>query len=318
MAGAMENQAADGMAVEQLTLEARAIGEQEAPGRILVVPWGRVETAAGDFLVDEEAVGATIAAFRAHGTDVPVDYEHQTLGGEWSSPSGLAPAAGWVTALRAVSPEEATEEMPAGLWAEVEWTPEAAERLRGRQYRYLSPVALVRKVDRRLVGLHSVALTNKPAIAGMRPVVGSEGSVADTEAGLDGLRRLLGLGAESEEAAVLVAAAGRIRELEESEASRQAARRVSGAMAAGKLTGPQRAWAEALARRDPAGFDDWERSAPVVVMLGRLPGPAGAGVAGGGASAEGRAARAEYRANRAFLEKLCSEEAYVAAAERGG
>jgi phage I-like protein len=53
----------------------------------------------------------------------------------------------------------------------VEWTPRAAEYLRNKEYRYLSPVVLVRKSDRRAVRLHSVALTNTPAIDGMVPLV---------------------------------------------------------------------------------------------------------------------------------------------------
>ena len=143
-----------------------------------------------------EAAAATIAAFSAHGTDLPVDYEHQTLGGAYSSPTGQAPAAGWIKALAIVTPEEASAggaESQPGLWADVQWTPEAAERLRGRQYRYLSPVALVRRSDRRIVGLHSVALTNKPAIVGMRPMVSSALPEAEASAAQPSKRLPAGL-----------------------------------------------------------------------------------------------------------------------------
>ncbi|MGB9626589.1 MAG: phage protease, partial [Phycisphaerae bacterium] len=136
---------------------------------------------------------------------MPIDYEHQTLGGGYASPTGQAPAAGWIKRLFVVRPvgiacrgDEATEGRSdeakgqlgdekdsgtptpsfslggrggAGLYAEVEWTEPARAQLAARQYRYLSPVAIVRKSDRRLVALHSAALTNKPAIVGMRAIV---------------------------------------------------------------------------------------------------------------------------------------------------
>jgi phage I-like protein len=56
-----------------------------------------------------------------------------------------------------------------GLLAEIEWTDQAKQRLADKEYRYLSPVAIIRKTDRKLVAIHSAALTNKPAIVGMQP-----------------------------------------------------------------------------------------------------------------------------------------------------
>ncbi|HKQ48537.1 MAG TPA: phage protease [Phycisphaerae bacterium] len=125
---------------DEVVMTAAAISGAEPPGRILIAPWGEVRTAAGNFVVDDEAAAATIAAFAAHGTDLPVDYEHQTLGGAYSSPTGQAPAAGWIKALAIVTPDEARAggaERDAGLWADVQWTPEAAERWQVRvdQYR---------------------------------------------------------------------------------------------------------------------------------------------------------------------------------------
>lgn len=59
--------------------------------------------------------------------------------------------------------------------AKVEWTPKAQEYLKNREYRYLSPVVTVRRKDRKAIGLHSVALTNTPAIDGMFAIVNSAG-----------------------------------------------------------------------------------------------------------------------------------------------
>lgn len=317
--------------VERLVMDGAALSEATPPDEIFIAPWGDVRTSAGSFVVDAEAAAETIAAFEAHGTDLPVDFEHQTLGGAYSSPDGLAPAAGWIKALTLVTPSEgAAANREPGLWARVEWTADGAKKLSARQYRYLSPVALVRRSDRRLVGLHSVALTNKPAIVGMRPVVTSDGRVAveaawtepsDSGGAADAAERLrcaMHLEEGTPEDVVLVVAADRILVLERMETMRRTEERVATAMSEGKLTEAQRAWALSLARRDPDEFERWRRQAPALVAPGRLTLPASRRTSGEDAcrSVEA-AARAEWRAHRAFLEKLCSEEAFVAAARRG-
>ncbi|MFH1419459.1 MAG: phage protease [Planctomycetota bacterium] len=332
--------------VDRVALEASALGESAVPTRVLIAPWGAVESSSGSFVVDEEAARATIAAFESHKTDLPVDYEHQTLGGAYSSPTGQAPAAGWIKALSVALPAESGEQaagghatgeqMPrervAGLWADVEWTEDAESKLGAREYRYLSPVALVRRSDRRLVGIHSVALTNKPAIVGMKPVVNSANADApatNSEASSNtdatesipatvALRTALSLDESANDDVVLVAAAERICALEQAEKLRTADERVSRAMSAGKLTHNQKDWALSLAQRDPDEYDRWECEAPVVVPLGRIAAPD----AGESAHSSARsrsieaAATAEWQANRAALEKLCSQEAYVANALR--
>ncbi|HWL94461.1 MAG TPA: phage protease [Phycisphaerae bacterium] len=304
--------------------DARAAKEKApVPHRVMIVPWGEVQSSAGAFMFDDDAAAETLAAFAAHGTDLPVDYEHQTLGGEFSSPNGQAPAAGWITGLVPVSPEQAgSQDMPAqaGLWANVTWTDDGSERLANREYRYLSPVALVRKTDGRLVGLHSAALTNKPAIVGMRPVVNrdrlSAGELSATTH-LLALRIALSLDEGADDAAVLRTAVGRLRALENAEFQRRAEARVAEAMSAGKLTASQRDWAYGLALRDPSEFDRWAADAPRVVAMGRMMQP----LACGGAARAARgvvesAARMEWRTNRQFLERICSEDAYAAAARR--
>ena len=168
-----------------ISLRSAELETGAAPTRILIAPWGDVESTRGQFSVDGQAVAATIEQFREHGTDIPIDFEHQTLGGSYASPDGLAPAAGWIKDLIGIE--------SVGLMADVEWTELGLEHLHKRQYRYLSPVALIRKSDRRLVGLHSAALTNKPAIVGMEALVNREeaaigertspGSTADTAVG---------------------------------------------------------------------------------------------------------------------------------------
>lgn len=138
----------------------------EPPSMVKISPWGDVRSSSGNFVMDRQAAAEIIAAFTAGKVDLPIDAEHATLGGEtYSTPTGDAPARGWIKSLIAVEGQ--------GLFADVQWTALGAGFVRNKEYRYLSPVVMVRKSDRRAVALHSVALTNKPAITGMTPIVNS-------------------------------------------------------------------------------------------------------------------------------------------------
>lgn len=101
-----------------------------------------------------------MAQFKGRHLDLVIDYEHQTL------KDVQAPAGGWIKDI--YKGDDA-------LVAKVEWTPKAQEYLKNREYRYLSPVVTVRRKDRKAIGLHSVALTNTPAIDGMFAIVNSAG-----------------------------------------------------------------------------------------------------------------------------------------------
>ena len=140
---------------------------------ILVVPDGTVASVNGDFVVDAESFDLMQKAFFDHGTDLPIDYEHQSLGGKWSSPTGKAPAAGWIKALR--------YQPGTGIFASVAWTDEAKKEIRTGAYKYLSPVVVMRKSDRKVVELHSAALTNKPAIEHMAKVAAKADAAGETE-----------------------------------------------------------------------------------------------------------------------------------------
>ena len=125
------------------------------------------------------------------------------------------------------------------------------------------------------------------------------------------LRLRLGLPAESGLEVVLAAADKRLETLMAEASQRQAGERVEAAFRAGKLTGAQQEWAMGLAMKDPAAFDEWLESAPVVVAIGRTEPPDGGGEAGGrNRAAVIASARAAYRAEPA-LEMLTSEEAWV-------
>ena len=126
------------------------------------------------------------AQIAQRGVDLVVDYEHQTLTGE------QAPAAGWVKELFLDDGQ---------IKARVEWTDRAKAYLSNREYRYLSPVITVRKADNKAMGLHSIALTNTPAIEHMEAIVNSlnfEGG-QNTMDFMKELAKLLGLGEDATE-----------------------------------------------------------------------------------------------------------------------
>lgn len=126
-----------------------------------------------------------------------------------------APAGGWIKDLYKGND---------AIIAKVEWTPRAAEYLKNKEYRYLSPVVLVRKRDQKATAIHSVALTNTPAIDGMFALVNSLDIEDISEGGrimdLKELAKLLGLPetvAEEEIRKVMAEAAraaGQLKELE--------------------------------------------------------------------------------------------------------
>lgn len=294
---------------EMRTLHSATLSGEDIPRRVLVAPWGAVESSSGSFVVDEESARLAVAAFDEHGTDLPIDYEHQTLGGVYASPSGQAPAAGWIKRLIA--------EPGVGLVAEIEWTQQASERLAAKEYRYLLPVAIIRKNDRKLVALHSAALTNKPAIVGMTPIVNREGgSLDDAELEpLDRLRRDLALPCETDADQVLLAASERLLNLQQAQQRQRIEERITEALRAGKLVEAQCDWAETLVAKEEELFDEWFRTAPVIVPMGRTLAPHSADPRERRSRTNVAAARAEFRTNR-FLAGLTSEEAYVANATR--
>ncbi len=126
---------------------------------IVVSPAGKVTSTNGTFVMDAAAWREIEKAYRQRNIQLPVDYEHQTVPGMNARADGLAPRAGSIKALRF--------EEGAGLIATVEWTQKAREMIRAGEYKYPSPVVLIRKSDQRAVELVSVGLTNDPAIFGI-------------------------------------------------------------------------------------------------------------------------------------------------------
>ena len=139
--------------------------EEVPPKSFLLCPYGEQHyTKDGKedaFRFSPESADRVIREFHSRARDLVIDYEHQTLTG------GKAPAAGWISDL------EKTEE---GLVAKVNyWTDAAADLLQKREYRYFSPTFLMS--GKEVTALHSVALTNHPAMHGVAALAAKDTAI---------------------------------------------------------------------------------------------------------------------------------------------
>jgi len=235
----------------------------EAPSEIQVIPSGYHETPKGAFLLSGKAAESVVADFKKRGSDMVIDYEHQSLTGE------EAPAAGWIKELFYHPPSSplAKGEKEGGVWAKVEWTARAEEYLRNREYRYLSPVFLRDNSDGTVQRLVNAALTNTPAIGGMVPLVMKDATGARPDNPMGEIADALGLDESANIAEILGAitafkqgfdAYGTVKSeldgLKDGLKRREASEMVAVAMKEGKVTPAQRDWAMKYAEDDPAGF----------------------------------------------------------------
>ena len=150
----------------------------DAPEVFDILPLGQVHTRKGDFMVDAESYRLLKDQMADRALDIVVDYEHQTLSGV------EAPAAGWIKELILTDHSIA---------ARVEWTAAGAQRIRDREYRYCSPVVYAGGPANRACLLHSVALTNVPAIDGQFPIVNKNDFEMEDETNMEFLKQLAAL-----------------------------------------------------------------------------------------------------------------------------
>lgn len=129
-------------------------------------PDGTVVSDHGTFTLDAEGGQAIEDAFISRGNDMLVDFEHQSIP-EHARADGLAPAAGWIKALKFVA--------GSGMTARIEWAGDTADMIYHKVYRYLSPV-WYRDARNRIVGLKNVGLVNEPAIHGYPPLANARGT----------------------------------------------------------------------------------------------------------------------------------------------
>jgi phage I-like protein len=101
-----------------------------------------------------------VAQQTSAGSQLLVDYEHGSLFTIFNPQA--SEASGWADKLRIDQGDDG-----ARLFARIHWTDTAAQKIRERKYRYLSPTILWRTKDRKTgadlgTSLHSIALTNTP------------------------------------------------------------------------------------------------------------------------------------------------------------
>jgi len=140
-----------------------------ASGEIQLTPAGEFRGSDGRpsdaprWVMDAKSAAAVIAYCSARKTPFVIDYEHQTLLAQKNGQP--APAAGWFTG------SDLTFREGEGLFAKVQLTDRAREFIGSGEYKFVSPVLYYTKGTGRIVGLHSAALTNTPAIDGMDEVI---------------------------------------------------------------------------------------------------------------------------------------------------
>ena len=145
---------------------------------------GRTDTGVPHWTMSADLAQQIIAAFDAAQTDLVVDYEHATL--KAAETGQQNPAAGWISKY---------------VWEDM---------IDSGEYRYLSPVLEYDTLGN-VRGLHSVALTNSPALDGMAlAALSRQNSInpkQETSMNKEALIKLLGLAADADDKAIEAALA---------------------------------------------------------------------------------------------------------------
>lgn len=260
-----------------LPFEESGYSPQMSRKLVKLLPLGLVHSTKGDFLVDHESFRSIRNRFMERQLQIPIDYEHQTL------QDVQAPAAGWIKNIVLRND---------GIYGDVDWTDRAADYLKNREYRYLSPVIQIQRNTRRAVELHSAALTNTPVIDAISPIArtdkpnggegnaeqeniegGSKGTLAelaallqlDPSATIEDVYQAVAALLEGQEALKLKADAYQF-EIARTKADGV----VLEAMKAGKILPFQRDWAFQSAMDDMDSFNLWLKTAPQVVPMGEV------------------------------------------------
>lgn len=250
-------------------MKAYSVDVSEVPIEIKILPLGHVESQKGNFEVDGESVNLILQQFKKRQLDLVIDYEHQTLS------DIQAPAAGWIKDLYKADN---------AIAAKVEWTPKALEYLKNKEYRYLSPVVLTRKSDMKAVILHSVALTNTPAIDKMFPIINSieKTVMSDDEAItlISQIKKILQLTDEADNEIILKTIEkmmksksdtdNEINVLKNQLYEQQVDEVIQFALKTGKISSAMINSARQVARYDIESFKDYVQSAPQVVPVGKI------------------------------------------------
>lgn len=142
---------------------------QSKDGRPASVTQGRIS----HWRLDATNAAAVIAARRNGEQGFVIDYEHQTLNKVTNGQP--APAAGWFQGLE-------WREGQGLFMVQIEWTERARAMISGGEYRYLSPVFGFDSQTGAVTYIHSVALTNDPALIGLADLAAATAAPHQPEA----------------------------------------------------------------------------------------------------------------------------------------
>lgn len=133
---------------------------------------GRPSGQISDWYLDASIAAQLIVALSVSVDAYVIDYEHQTLQKEKNGQP--APAAGWFKGLEWREGE--------GLFMKnIEWTDRARQMIGAGEYRYLSPVFRFNPTTGDVTSLHSVALTNDPALVGLTDLAAATAVLSSLE-----------------------------------------------------------------------------------------------------------------------------------------
>jgi phage I-like protein len=130
------------------------------------------------FTVTREDLDAAAAFIQANPDKIPVDRDHEGV-------DGSTLAAGWFTGAAKVveegakSPQGDVQDHPS-VWAEVSWTPAAAQQIRDGEYKFISPEWSFAQRDKKsglltkFKDMIAATLTNRPFFNEMAPVKASD------------------------------------------------------------------------------------------------------------------------------------------------
>lgn len=211
--------------IGQIAITADDIGS-EMRSRIEVMPEGEyVHHQAGKMTITREHLDQLLADVNSRGDKIPLDYDHSAGKGQGSR------AAGWFVRGSATIEPSAADPEKMSLYADVQWTPQAAVSIQTGEYRFISPEWNFRWKDRntgswvRKARLFAATLTNRPFFDQMGPVHLCDASLESlmaednpsTNAGESGekeetmsltpIAEALGLAADADQEAVLAAIA---------------------------------------------------------------------------------------------------------------
>lgn len=170
-----------------------AAADQTAPKEIMLFPAGSQIVARDGRKWTLNNAQLILDAFAANKGPLAIDYEHAQA---HKAPTGeLAPAAGWITALDYREGE--------GLFAAVEWTEKAAEMIKTKEYRFISPEFYTDK-KKNVIEIAGAGLVNRPAIP-MPALAREQKTEKENLMDLKVIAKALGLSEDADEAAVLAA-----------------------------------------------------------------------------------------------------------------